>query len=101
MFDSIDHVQGYSKASCVLFVHPSLVLEDWRLYFLHVVAIGRIGRYGNLVDLVGNCLVLMFSLVDNWRCGDETIDEFCDIDASFLEEGVEDVLFGDFVRGGL
>lgn len=35
----------------------------------------------------------MFSLVDDRGCGDETIDEFCDIDTSLLEEGLEDVLF--------
>lgn len=97
LFDSIDHIQGNSKASCILLVHSPLVLEDGRLDFLEVVLVGRVGRNGYFVDLISDCLVLMLGFVDDRRSWDEAIDEFSDVDASFLEESFEDVLLGGFV----
>ena len=39
----------------------------------------------------------MLGFVDDRRSWDEAIDEFSDVDASFLEESFEDVLLGGFV----
>ena len=43
----------------------------------------------------------MLGFVDDRRSWDEAIDEFSDVDASFLEESFEDVLLGGFVWWGL
>lgn len=72
----------------MLSIHLSFVFEDRRLNFIDVLLIS----YGYLNDFIRNHFVFVVVPGGRWRW-DETVDEFCDIDPSFLENAFKEVLF--------